>query len=256
MDYRVEAYVQQVLYHVAANERTRRRLAEDLTAHIYEAAGDGDVEQVLQRMGDPRAMAQTLTDSLYEDKAQAAGELEDIAAELNYYRGYEYRSKASLLGIPLVHINVSRSGRPHRMRVARGIIAIGDMAIGLVALGGFAIGGLCVGGISLGLLAFAGIAMGVFALGGVAIGLLAMGGCAIGMYAFGGVAVAARIAVGGVARGYVAVGGDATGAYAISTGGDYLNRAEVTAIQVRDLIQTALPQTGEWLIRFFTLPFR
>ena len=62
----------------------------------------------------------------------------------NYFTPYhyEYRSKCTLLGLPLVHIHLG-SG-PRR---ARGIIAIGNVATGLVAIGGFSAGLLSIGGL-------------------------------------------------------------------------------------------------------------
>lgn len=102
---------------------------------------------------------------------------------------FEYRSKTKLLGLPLVHIVNGRgiSSIDGKLRIAKGIIAIGPMAIGGLALGGLSIGVISVGGLGLGLIAIGGAAMGLlFALGGLAIGLIAIGGGAIGYYAMGG----------------------------------------------------------------------
>lgn len=53
--------------------------------------------------------------------------------------GFEYRSKATLLGIPLLHI--SFKFRPNRVPVpATGIIAIGQFACGIFTLSQFGIG--------------------------------------------------------------------------------------------------------------------
>ena len=53
--------------------------------------------------------------------------------------GLEYRSRASILGWPLVHISFKY--RPNRMPVpARGIIAIGQFAVGIVNISQFGIG--------------------------------------------------------------------------------------------------------------------
>ncbi len=103
--------------------------------------------------------------------------------------GYEYRSERELFGVPLVHIV---SGSPidpvtGRLRIAKGIIAVGPIAIGGLAFGGSAIGVVSFGGAALGLIAVGGAAVGVLlALGGLAIGLVAIGGAAIGYYAVGG----------------------------------------------------------------------
>ena len=113
---------------------------------------------------------------------------------------FEYRSAATLFGLPLVHINVAGRRGLSTMRTARGILAIGDLAIGVVAVGGVALGGLAMGGMAVGAIGFAGLAAGLLALGGVAVGGFALGGCAIG-----------AVAVGGFAAGWFAVGGEAVG---------------------------------------------
>ncbi len=53
--------------------------------------------------------------------------------------GYEYKSKLSLAGLPLVHISFKY--RPNRTPVvARGIIAIGQFGYGVVCIAQFGIG--------------------------------------------------------------------------------------------------------------------
>lgn len=145
----------------------------------------------------------------------------------NYYHGrperwhYEYKSKRTLFGLPLVHVNFGR-----RDHWARGIIAIGNIATGFVALGGVAVGLFTLGGVSIGLLlalgavslgaaSIGGAALGLLAWGGIALGWLAVGGCAVGVYAAGGVVVAARVAVGGVVSAPLAIGQIADGAKTI-----------------------------------------
>src|SRR5262245_18696764 len=68
--------------------------------------------------------------------------------------GYEYRVPAE--GFPLVHVAVGMDPTTGRRRMARGVIAVGDIAVGVVAIGGFALGGLCFGGVALGVLTFGG----------------------------------------------------------------------------------------------------
>ena len=79
---------------------------------------------------------------------------------------FEYRSRRTLFGLPLVHIHLGR-GRS----VATGILAIGNVARGAVAIGSVSAGLIAVGGVSAGLL---------FSLGGLAVGFLALGGLAVG----------------------------------------------------------------------------
>ncbi|MDD5349786.1 MAG: serine/threonine-protein kinase, partial [Chthoniobacteraceae bacterium] len=112
-----------------------------------------------------------------------------------------YRSKATLFGLPLVHITQGTDPNTGRKLVARGIIAIGDIAQGVIAIGGCAMGGIALGG----------AAFGVFSVGGLALGLWAFAGLALGLIsAWGGFALA-PIAMGGTAMGYFANGGRAWG---------------------------------------------
>ncbi|MET0064871.1 MAG: zinc ribbon domain-containing protein [Candidatus Thiodiazotropha sp.] len=53
--------------------------------------------------------------------------------------GYEFKSKATLLGLPLLH--VSFKYRPNRAPVvAKGVIAIGQFGVGIINLSQFGIG--------------------------------------------------------------------------------------------------------------------
>jgi hypothetical protein len=112
-----------------------------------------------------------------------------------------YRSSATLLGIPVVDVVVRSGAHDGAVRVARGWIAVGDVAFGvLFAAGGVAIGGLSVGGVSIGGLAIAGLSVGLWSAGGLALGVVAFGGAAIAISAAaGGLAVAGGHAVGGLA---------------------------------------------------------
>ena len=68
--------------------------------------------------------------------------------------GYEYRSKATLLGVPLLHVSFKYSP-DRRPVVARGIVAIGQFACGFVTIAQFGVGVVCVGQFALGVLALA-----------------------------------------------------------------------------------------------------
>lgn len=111
----------------------------------------------------------------------------------------EYRSRWTLLGLPLVH---GRTGTRlgEQTQPAVGWIAIGDRVFGIVfAAGGVAVGAIRMGGAAVGLLAMGGACVGLVAIGGFALGGLALGGGAIGIVAAGGVATAWIGAEGGLA---------------------------------------------------------
>jgi hypothetical protein len=108
--------------------------------------------------------------------------------------GFYYRSDLQFLGIPLVCIAFGMDLDTGRILVARGIIAIGHLAVGVVAIGNLALGGIALGSAAAGGLAIGGAALGWVALGGLAIaGLLGVGGMAVGWYAIGGLALGAHV---------------------------------------------------------------
>jgi hypothetical protein len=128
-------------------------------------------------------------------------------------RGADWKSRSRLFGYPIVHVAYGIDPVTGRRRVAKGVIAIGDVAVGGFALGGIAAGLFAVGGCAFGLTALGGASIGLLlAIGGAALGGSALGGGAIGGVALGGAAIGV-IAIGGGALGYVAIGGGAAGRY-------------------------------------------
>ena len=112
----------------------------------------------------------------------------------NYYPRwhYEYKSQRTLFGLPLVHVRLGDRG----FGVAKGIFAVGNVAVGACAVG-------------------------LAALGGGAIGLLSVGGGSFGAYAVGGGAVGTQIAIGGSASAPLAIGSQAaSGALTFGPGAD------------------------------------
>jgi len=174
---------------------------------------------------------------------------------------YEYKSKRTLFGLPLVHIHLGFG-----LKRAKGIIAIGVFAQGFLSLGVFSLGllslgvfslGLLAGGtFALGLLAVGGIALGAIAIGGIAIGGVALGGLAIGMFSTGGLAIASHVAVGGHAYGHIAVGQDVaegTRVFLSSTGNNF---AGVSGDEVRRAIREEFPWVWNWIVRWVTVFLR
>ena len=158
---------------------------------------------------------------------------------------YEYNSKKTVFGIPLVHINFGRG-----MYKAKGIIAIGNFAVGLFSMGLLSAGLISIGTASLGLLAFGGLALGGLAIGGAALGIFAIGGLAVGVYAAGGCALAARIAVGGYANAHIAIGGAADGAFV------FTEKGAAACEEIRQTILREYPRTWKFLIRLFSAAMR
>lgn len=167
---------------------------------------------------------------------------------------YEYKSKRTLFGLPLVHINVDVG-----LRRAKGIVAVGTIAQGVVAVGAVAAGVISVGALCTGLLAFGaagvglllaagGLAVGAVAAGGIAVGLLAFGGLAFGMYAVGGLACAAHIAMGGYAQGHIAIGDAARGEFAWEK---ITQLTQTDWAAVHDTILREYPSIWKWLLHIF-----
>ena len=101
----------------------------------------------------------------------------------------EYRTKWTLLGLPLVHLRLGRKhGEP--IRPVKAWFAVGDFALGVIgAFGACAIAPISLGACSLGLVSLGGLAAGVACWGGIGLGVWAIGGCALGWNAYGGCAV-------------------------------------------------------------------
>src|SRR5262245_33634829 len=114
-----------------------------------------------------------------------------LASRLAGGRGpTRYRSQRTLWGLPLVAVAMGPDLAAGQARgIAKGLIAVGDVAIGGLAVGGIACGVISVGGVCFGGLAVGGLAFGLGAIGGLAIGGVGMGGAAAGIVAVGGVAV-------------------------------------------------------------------
>jgi hypothetical protein len=175
------------------------------------------------------------------------------------WRGRVYRSRASLLGLPLLDVNVS-DPMPQcagERRVARGWVAVGDEARGvLLAIGSSARGLIAVGGRALGVVSFGGIATGVVAMGGLAVGVLAVGGLGVGAFAIGGLAIGYQAGGGGAVAWDVACGGGAVAwhaayggaavAHEYAVGGaataEHANDAEARAV----LLEHPLKQGMDW----------
>ena len=162
-----------------------------------------------------------------------------------------YRSQATLLGLPLVHI---RLGGPSvgKDAVVKGWFAVGGCAVGgLFAFGGLAVAPLSIGGCALGLILVGRQrAWGLLALGGLAVGVWSWGGMAIGWDAYGACAVAWKAAVGGAAVAHdFAVGGLVPGS---QTGGDAA-KAYVAASQFFQWADWGSHHAG-WLNLIWVVP--
>jgi len=244
---KINRYVKEVLSYIIADSKMKERIREDLTSQLNEAARTEDIDSVIARMGDPKQVAREFMDSIYENKSEFFDELlSDISENAKYLKPiYEYKSQATVFGIPLVHVKINRYGRPTR---SKGIISISTLPVGVVSIGAIPIGIISIGGLALGVIAFGGLAFGLLlALGGVAAGTAAFGGVAVGLGAFGGVALG-KIAIGGVASGTVAIGNEIDGDYMLKIS----RLTPQTCAEAAALIRAAFPELPDWIIRLFS----
>lgn len=94
-----------------------------------------------------------------------------------------YRSRASLFGVPLLHVRFAapEEGDPPLV----GWIAAGDRAYGLLfAWGAFAVAPVSIGAFSVGFLSIGAVSVGVIGLGTFGTGLVAIGALAVGVKAY------------------------------------------------------------------------
>ena len=173
---------------------------------------------------------------------------------------YEYKSKRTVFGMPLVHVNIG-SGF-YRARgflavgiISKGIISIGIISLGLISFGAVAAGFFTMAGIALGIFAMGGIAAGIVPIAGTAVGVFALGGIAAGVSSVGGVAAGTHIAVGGWCSAPVAIGvlPNGTQTIQIPNPGDIIN---VTKAQAYDLIRCVFPDIWRPLADWAVMAFR
>jgi len=100
---------------------------------------------------------------------------------------FEYRTKEEINGWPLVHINIGTNPETGRYQVAKGVVAIGNIAYGVVSIGVAAFGIVTLAAFGLGLVSLASFAVGIIAVGAVSLGY---------EYALGVVVQSARSAIG------------------------------------------------------------
>ena len=120
----------------------------------------------------------------------------------------EFRSKEEIGGWPLIHINIGANPETGRPLVAKGVVAIGNIAFGVVSIGAAAFGVVTLAAFGLGIVSLAGFAIGIVALGAVALGY---------EFALGAVVQSATLAIGATGLDFHFVVGSLMFAAAIAT---------------------------------------
>ena len=159
---------------------------------------------------------------------------------------YEYKSKKSIFGVPLVHVNLGKGFKKAKGIIAVGNISCGIISSGFVSLGVLSCGFLSIGGISLGLISIAillaiGVfSLGSFSIGAISVGIFSFGAVSIGKYAFGACAIASDIAIGDYARANVAIGNTVEGINNLPL--------DTPLKEVKDLLKKEYPNLNQWII--------
>ena len=202
----------------------------------------------------------TTLDSLLKDGDPQSDINNNVYAPYWLTRGrfYEYKSKRTLFGLPLVHVNIGFG-----IKKAKGIIAIGNIARGFISIGFISIGLLSIGLISLGLiglglltvallLSVGTLSIGTISIGAIAIGVFTLGAVSIGVYSIGALAVASRIAVGDHAYAPIAVGRVAKGVHTFIDTSLQKDFSTVNAEEVRRVILSEYPDTWNSIANWLT----
>lgn len=163
---------------------------------------------------------------------------------------FERKSKKTLFGMPLWHINIGHA------RKAEGVFAVGLMAKGIVTLGVLSIGVVSLGCVSIGALAFGAIALGLLAAGAISAGVIAFGAICAGILAVGALSCGV-FAVGAAANGYYLAYGDEVRAIFsnvgehFAKGGGYHYLGDLSAFDKTELIaymRDNVPLVFQWIV--------
>ncbi|MDB6135510.1 MAG: hypothetical protein JWM59_3753 [Verrucomicrobiales bacterium] len=168
---------------------------------------DGIVRQALERERERRQRSAGEMKTQVETLAGGFSAEEIAAAVAGLRRNFDYKSKRTVMGMPLLHVAYGYDPVTRKPMEARGFFAFGGVACGVFAFGGRARGFFAFGGLATGVVAFGGVAVGLVSMGGLALAAgLALGGMAVGTFATGGMAVG-WFCEGGMALGWNAAGG-------------------------------------------------
>ncbi len=179
-------------------EQTRARIELELEIQSISPSDREEVEVVLGRLGSPEELGDQLARTAQAPTAETPAS-HVASSGLTYCRactkevsreamtcphcgapyparqnwqgwGYEWKSKQTLFGLPLVHVAFGRD-KDGKVRVAKGVVAIGQFAVGAVTIAQFGVGAI----FGLGQFVAAPLAIGQFALGLAAIGQIGIG---------------------------------------------------------------------------------
>ncbi len=168
---RISQYIRIALSTISADRESKEKIRREMNYDIQNKVFDSGKENPFEVLGDPSAYAREFIEERKSTYTQVHTRLSRTYG-IGGHAGYEFISKSTVLGLPFIHINTRPFG------VAKGFIAIGNVAVGVLAIGG--------------------VSIGLFSLGGVALSLLlSLGGASASLFsAFGGLAIALYLEAG------------------------------------------------------------
>lgn len=157
------------------------------------------------------SMDYLLKDAASAGEAPTAESRKTVSLALNLYAlQFERKSKKSIRGLPLWHINLG-FGRTAKGVIAvgffaKGVVSLGLLSLGVISFGVLSLGILALGAIAIGLVSAAAVAFGILAFGAVSIGVVSVGALSVGCFSIGAAANGKYLAVGDHARALIALG--------------------------------------------------
>lgn len=188
-----------------------------------------------------------------QENASPKSEIFTLSFDLNA-RSFERKSKRSVCGLPLWHINIGLGRR------AKGVVAIGFSATGIISIGLFSFGVISVGLCSLGILALGVLALGLLSVGAFSVGIIAGGAICLGILSFGAIAIG-DFSLGALAIGkYFALGDHAQALIALgdtkAIGSAYEKTGAISAqdiIEIKQLLDINVPPYLFWAKELFKI---
>ncbi|MCT4541973.1 MAG: hypothetical protein N4A63_00350 [Vallitalea sp.] len=245
-----EKYVKKVVTMIDCSNKYKNRIKRDLHIMLQEKSIELNESDPYILLGEPYQLAEEFAENIDAGVInQYIVKKSRFNIELKNNRStYEYKSKRTIMGIPLVHINQKPFG------VAKGFIALGTVSVGFFSLGCISVGVFSMGAISFAILfGFGGVTLSLIAgFGGVAIaGLFAVGGVAVSNFiSIGGAAIAKEFAAGGYAKAKIAIGNEINakvGFYKETGQGDFVKKIINDSTGMKDYIFNKVPNLNSFL---------